>query len=128
MTYHDGSKITKALNYMDRLKAVAKCQGLEGLKIVFTLWEDDENKAGHNTKNKVITKSPKIEVDSKGYARWNFTLFNTFISLANKREDDKKQHEYYVTAEYVGKYKSSGNVNVNNPEAGKTTSPSKLQV
>ena len=125
LTYHDGSKITKALSYMDRLKALAKCQGLEGLKIVFTLWEDDEAKEGHNTKNQYITKSPEIEVDSKGYARWNFTLFNTFISIANKREYEKKQHEYYVTAEYVGKYKSSANVNVNNPEAGKTTSPSK---
>lgn len=125
LTYHDGSKITKALSYRDRLKATAKCQGLEGLKIVFTLWEDDENTAGHNTKNQYITKSPEIEVDSKGYARWNFTLLNTFINLANKREDDKKQHEYYVTAEYLGKYKSSANVNFNNPEAGKATSPSK---
>src|SRR5690606_18617007 len=53
LTYHDGSKITKALSYMDRLKAVAKCQGFEGLKIVFTFWEDDENKAGHNTKKSV---------------------------------------------------------------------------
>lgn len=116
LTYHDGSKITKALSYRDRLKATAKCQGLEGLKIVFTLWEDDENKAGHNTKNQYITKSPEIEVDSKGYARWNFTLFSTFISLANKREDEKKQHEYYVTAEYNGKLKASRNANVNNPE------------
>ena len=66
LTYHDGSKITKALSYMDRLKALAKCQGLEGLKIVFTLWEDDEAKEGHNTKNQYITKSPEIEVDSKG--------------------------------------------------------------
>lgn len=122
LTYHDGSKITKALSYRDRLKATAKCQGLEGLKIVFTLWEDDENKAGHNTKNQYITKSPEIEVDSKGYARWNFTLLNTFINFANKREDHKKQHEYYVTAEYVGKYKSSANVNVNNPSASAPSS------
>lgn len=64
--------------------------GLGRLKNCFTLWEDDENKAGHNTKNQYITKSPEIEVDSKGYARWNFTLLNTFINLANKREDDKK--------------------------------------
>lgn len=116
LTYYDGSKITKALNYMDRLKAVAKCQGLEGLKVVFTLWEDDEDKDGHNTKNQYITKSPEMKVDSKGYARWNFTLFNTYINLANKREDEKKKHEYYVTAEYNGKLRASRNTNVNNPE------------
>lgn len=64
-------------------------------------------------------------MDSKGNVRWDFTLFNTYIALANKREDEKKKHEYYVTAEYVGKYKTSGNVNVNNPDTGKTPTPTK---
>ena len=35
LTYHDGSKITKALSYMDRLKALAKCQGLKRIKNCF---------------------------------------------------------------------------------------------
>ena len=117
LTYQDGSKITKTLNYQDKLRATAKCQALEGEHIVFCLWEDDEKNSGHNKKNQFIEKSPIIQVDSKGYARWNFTLLKTFISLAQKREDEDKKHEYYVTAEYNGKIlNNSGNVNVNNPE------------
>lgn len=117
LTYQDGSKITKTLNYQDRLRATAKCQALEGENIIFYLWEDDEKNSGHNKKNQFIEKSPIIQVDSKGYARWDFTLLRTFISLAQKREDEDKKHEYYVTAEYNGKIlNNSGNVNVNNPE------------
>lgn len=51
-----------------------------------------------------------------GKAIWIFPLSPTFISLANKREDDKKKHEYYVTAEYNGKLNASNNVNANNPD------------
>lgn len=117
LTYQDGSKITKTLSYQDRLRATAKCQNLEGEFVVFQLWEDDEENKGHNKKNQPIIKSPPIKVDTKGYARWNFTLLNTFIRLANMREDDKKNHEYYVTAEYNGKIlEDSGNVNITNPE------------
>ncbi|WP_223607273.1 hypothetical protein [Chryseobacterium sp. OSA05B] len=116
LTYQDGSPVNKKLSYMDRLRATAKCQALEGEYITFSVWEDDEEKSGHHKNNQFIIKSSPVQVDSKGYARWNFTLLNTYISLANKREDDKKQHEYYVTAEYNGKPEASGNVNVNNPE------------
>lgn len=90
---------------------------MEGEGLIFCLWEDDEKDSGHNKKNQFIEKYPAIKVDSKGYARWDFTLLRTFISLAQKREDEDKKHEYYVTAEYNGKIlKDSGNVNVNNPE------------
>lgn len=116
LTYQDGSGVTKTLSYMDRLRATAKCQGLEGEHIIFSLWEDDETGKAHNKKNQLILKSPPTMVDSKGYARWNFTLLNTYIALVNKREDDKKKHEYYVTTEYNGKQEASDNVNVNNPE------------
>ena len=117
LTYQDGSKVIKTLSYQDKLRATAKCQGMEGEGLIFCLWEDDEKDSGHNKKNQFIEKSPIIEVDSKGYARWNFTLLRTFISLAQKREDEDKKHEYYVTAEYNGKIlKDSGNVNVNNLE------------
>ncbi|MCJ8155755.1 hypothetical protein MKJ01_18525 [Chryseobacterium sp. SSA4.19] len=115
LTYEDGSKITKALSYRDRLKAIAKCEGMEGEKVVFTLWEDDTVKGGHNKNNQYITQSPATEVNKYGKATWIFSLSPTFISLANKREDNKKQHEYYVTAEYNGKINSSGNVNADNP-------------
>lgn len=125
LTYQDGSSINKALSYKDQLRAIAKCQGLEGEQITFSLWEDDEIGKGHNNKNQFITKSPPIQVDSKGNARWNFTLLNAFISIANKREDDKKKHEYYVTAEYSGKLKASDNVNANNPEYKAPTIPPK---
>lgn len=37
LTYEDGSKISKALSYRDRLKATAKCEGMEGKKVVFNL-------------------------------------------------------------------------------------------
>lgn len=116
LTYEDGSKISKALSYKDRLKATAKCEGMEGEKVIFNLWEDDSEKAGHNKNNQYITKSPPIEVNKYGKAIWVFPLSPTFISLANKREDDKKKHEYYVTAEYNGKLDASNNVNANNPD------------
>ncbi|PWN66519.1 peptidoglycan recognition protein family protein [Chryseobacterium oncorhynchi] len=125
LTYQDGSSINKALSYKDQLRAIAKCQGLEGEQITFSLWEDDEIGKGHNNKNQFITKSPPIQVDSKGNARWSFTLLNAFISIANKREDDKKKHEYYVTAEYSGKLKASDNVNAKNPEYKAPTIPPK---
>lgn len=125
LTFHDGSPVNKKLSYRDRLWATAKCQGLEGEHIVFTLWEDDERGDGHNKKNQSIVKSPPIPVDSQGYARWNFTLLNTYIAIANKREDDKKQHEYYVTAEYNGKMKASDNANANNPEYKAPSAPPK---
>ena len=125
LTYQDGSAVTKTLSYMDRLRATAKCQGLEGEAISFSLWEDDERGDGHNKKNQFILKSPPIMVDSQGYARWNFVLLNTYIALANQREDDKKQHEYYVTAEYSGKLKASDNVNANNPDYKAPTPPPK---
>lgn len=48
LTYRDGTKITKTLSYRDWLKAIARCEGMEGEKIIFTLWEDDSEKAGHN--------------------------------------------------------------------------------
>lgn len=125
LTYQDGSTITKSLSYMDRLHATVKCQNLEGHYITLSLWEDDEKHEGHHKKNQFITKSPPIHVDSKGYARWNFTLLSTYISIANKREDDKKQHEYYILAEYNGKLQASDNVNVNNPEYKIPPPPSK---
>lgn len=117
LTYENGNTINKTLSYRDRLQATATCEGLEGEKIVFKLWEDDEAKNGHNNKNQFITKSLPIEVNKFGKAKWNFALNPTFISLANKREDDKSKHEYYVTAEFNGKIlEDSQNVNVTNPE------------
>lgn len=123
LTYQDGSKITKPLSYKDHLMATAKCEGLEGYTITFTLWEDDETKSGHHTRNQFITKSLPIAVDKFGKARWMFSLSPTFISLASKREDDRKKHEYYVTAEYNGKIDASQNVNVNNPDAQASKPP-----
>ncbi len=124
LTYQDGSAISKTLSYQDRLRATAKCQNLQGEYIIFELWEDDESGSGHNRKNQSIIKSPPISVDSRGYARWDFTLLKTFISLAQKREGDDKKHEYYVTAEYNGKIlEGSKNVNVANPEPRITITP-----
>ncbi|AZB25491.1 M23 family metallopeptidase [Chryseobacterium bernardetii] len=125
LTFQDGTPVNKKLSYRDRLWATAKCQGLEGEPIVFTLWEDDEKGDGHNKKNQSVVKSPPVLVDSQGYARWNFTLLNTYIAIANQREDDKKQHEYYVTAEYNGKIKASDNANADNPEYKAPSTPHK---
>ncbi|AZA93108.1 Predicted chitinase [Chryseobacterium nakagawai] len=125
LTFQDGTAVNKKLSYKDRLTATAKCQGLEGEHIILTLWEDDENGDGHNNKNQSIVKSPPVLVDSQGNARWNFTLLNTYIALANQREDDKKQHEYYVTAEYNGKLKASDNATADNPEYKAPPAPSR---
>lgn len=117
LTYEDGTKINKTLSYRDRLKATAICEGLEGEKILFKLWEDDEAKIGHNIKNQFVTKSSPIQVNKFGKAQWSFSLNPTFISLANRKEDDKSKHEYYVTAEFNGKIlEDSQNVNVTNTE------------
>lgn len=125
LTFQDGTPVNKKLSYQDRLWAIAKCKGMEGEHVIFTLWEDDEKGDGHNKKNQSIVKSPPVLVDSQGNARWNFTLLNTYIALANQREDDKKQHEYYITAEYNGKLKASDNANANNPEYKAPPAPPK---
>lgn len=125
LTFQDGTPVNKKLSYQDRLWAVAKCQGMEGEHIIFTLWEDDEQGQGHNKKNQSIVKSPPVLVDSQGNARWNFALLTTYIAIANKREDDQKQHEYYVTAEYNGRLKASDNANANNPEYKAPPAPPK---
>lgn len=125
LTFQDGTPVNKKLSYQDRLWAIAKCKGLEGEHIIFTLWEDDEKGDGHNKKNQSIVKSPPVLVDSQGNARWNFALLSTYIAIANQREDDKKQHEYYVTAEYNGKLKASDNANANNPEYKAPPTPTK---
>ncbi|WP_068942155.1 hypothetical protein [Chryseobacterium timonianum] len=125
LTFQDGTPVNKKLSYQDRLWAIAKCQGMEGEHIIFTLWEDDERGDGHNKKNQSIVKSPPVLVDSQGNARWNFALLSTYIAIANQREDDKKQHEYYVTAEYNGKLKASDNANANNPEYKAPPAPPK---
>jgi murein DD-endopeptidase MepM/ murein hydrolase activator NlpD len=125
LTFQDGTPVNKKLSYKDRLWATAKCQGMEGEYITFSLWEDDEIGEGHNKKNQFILKSSPVQVDSKGYARWNFALLNTYISIANKREDDKKKHEYYVIAEYKGKLKASDNASVDDPEYKAPTPPPK---
>lgn len=116
ITYQDGSRVTKPLSYRDRLRAIAHCKNLEGQFINLGLWEDHEKGNGHSKKNKLIIKSPPILVDTKGYARWNFNLIPTFVTLSLKREDNKKYQEYYVTAEYNGKIQASDNVNTNIPQ------------
>ncbi|WP_261511315.1 hypothetical protein [Chryseobacterium paludis] len=116
ITYQDGSRVTKPLSYRDRLRAIAHCKNLEGQFINLGLWENYEKGNGHSKKNKLIIKSPPILVDTKGYARWNFNLIPTFVTLSLKREDNKKYQEYYVTAEYNGKIQASDNVNTNNPQ------------
>lgn len=113
LSYQDGSKISKALSYMDQLRAVAKFKNMAGEKVTFSLWEDDTKGAGHNKENILIAFSGPVQIDSKGNARWDFTLLNTFALFAMAREDDNKQHEYYVLVEYNGNSKASGNVNVN---------------
>ncbi|MDN3694159.1 hypothetical protein QWZ06_18705 [Chryseobacterium tructae] len=125
LTFQDGTPVNKKLSYQDRLWAIAKCKGMEGEHIIFTLWEDDEKGDGHNKKNQSIVKSPPVLVDSQGNARWNFALLSTYIAIANQREDDKKQHEYYITAEYNGKLKASDNANANNPEYKAPPAPPK---
>jgi predicted chitinase len=109
-----GNKITKPLHYKDTVRAKAHCAGMFGQAIYLSLWEDDSKGAGHNPASQFIAKKAAI-VDAYGMAEASFSLLATYMSLAMKREEENKKHEYYVTAEFFGIVKAaSRNANVEN--------------
>ena len=114
LLYVDDTK-GSTFSFMEKLRAKANCVGLFGKELVFTLWEDDAEKSGHNSKNLFIN-SKKGKVNSKGFAKVEFTLSKVLMHKAMQGEADTKQLEFYVTVEYFKKNKhATENVNINNP-------------
>ncbi|MGM5630056.1 LysM peptidoglycan-binding domain-containing protein [Apibacter raozihei] len=117
--------IKRKLSYAETLFARAQCTGMEGETLYFSLWEDDAPGAGHskeNEENFIATKQAQVV---NGRAEVSFSLiYSTMAPIANRKipagqKDEGKYHEYYVTVtRYEGAEpeKSSGNVDVNNPD------------
>ncbi|MFC6269756.1 CHAP domain-containing protein [Frigoriflavimonas asaccharolytica] len=114
LLYVDDTK-GSTFSFMEKLRAKANCVGLFGNELVFTLWEDDAEKSGHNSKNLFID-SKKGKINSKGFAIVEFTLSKALMHKAMQGEADTKQLEFYVTVEYFKNNKhATENVNINNP-------------
>lgn len=121
----NGKKVITPLSYEDTLVAKAYCTDMEGESLHFTLWEDDALKEGHNKINEVnkINPIPQRAVVKKGIARVSFNMAKYTLAsrianmqIAKGDKDEGKTHEYYVTAEYYGKWEASNNANLKNPE------------
>ncbi|MGO4710098.1 hypothetical protein AB4Y90_13465 [Chryseobacterium sp. 2TAF14] len=97
------------------MRARAQCVNLNGKKLKFTLWEDDETGEGHNAKNLLI-ETKEATVDSTGVATAEFMLTRALMQKAMQGETDPKHLEFYVTVEYFSHNKhATDNLNVDNP-------------
>lgn len=114
LQYVDDSPGT-VFSFREKMRARAQCVNLNGKKLKFTLWEDDETGEGHNTKNLLI-ETKEATVDRTGVATAEFMLTRALMQKAMQGETDPKQLEFYVTVEYFSHKKhATDNVNVNNP-------------
>ncbi|MDR2206477.1 MAG: hypothetical protein LBE36_10045, partial [Flavobacteriaceae bacterium] len=118
----NGEPPTNPMNYTDTLIARAYCTDMEAQTLYFTLWEDDAEGAGHNSINKNINTLPVPAMVKKGVAeaRFNMATYTMASIIANMQiakgdKNEGKNHEYYVTAEYLGKLEAGNNVNIANP-------------
>ena len=135
--FNKGAKDVNKARYTDTLVARAYCIGMVNKEIEFQLWEDDAKGKGHddainknNTDSKFIFKAT---VNQKGIAEAKIPLSSDpklLQKIANKylMAGDKTEganHEYYVTASYLGDIKGASQVNVDvkNPDNNKTQKP-----
>lgn len=134
--FNRGKKDVNTANYRDTLVAQAFCTGLFGKEIEFQLWEDDAAGEGHNAtvnKNNKIPRVYKATVNEKGLAEAKISLSadeKIMREIANKflmkgDADEGANHEYYVTATYLGKGEKASQVNVlvTNPDQKTTPKP-----
>ncbi|WP_282631060.1 hypothetical protein [Empedobacter sedimenti] len=135
--FNKGAKDVNKASYTDTLVARAYCIGMVDKEIEFQLWEDDAKGKGHDaTVNKNNTDSKfifKATVNRKGIAEAKIPLSsdpkllqkiaNRYLMAGDKTEG--ANHEYYVTASYLGDIKGASQVNVDvkNPDNNKTQKP-----
>ena len=127
--FNRGAKDSNKAGYHDTLIAQAHCIALFNQEIEFHLWEDDAPGKGHNAainKNNRHTRVYKGVVNEKGIAEVRIPLStderilrqmaNQYLMRGDKNEG--ANHEYYVTASYVGKIQGASqmNVSVANPD------------
>uniref|UniRef100_A0AAU6WUE6 Uncharacterized protein n=1 Tax=Chryseobacterium endophyticum TaxID=1854762 RepID=A0AAU6WUE6_9FLAO len=121
--FNRGKKDVNKASYRDTLVAQAFCTGLFGKEIEFQLWEDDAPGKGHDAavnKNNKIPHTFKATVNEKGIAEVKISLSadekimrqiaDKFLMRGDK--DEGANHEYYVTATYLGKGEKASHVNV----------------
>ena len=127
--FNRGKKDVNKADYRDTLVAQAFCTALFGKEIEFQLWEDDAKGDGHDAavnKNNRIPRVYKATVNERGIAEARISLIadeKVMRQIANKfvmkgDTDEGANHEYYVTATYLGKGEKASQVNVNvtNPD------------
>ena len=127
--FNRGKKDVNKADYRETLVAQAFCTGLFGKEIEFQLWEDDGKGEGHNAaanRNNRIPRVYKATVNEKGIAEAKISLSadeKIMRQIANKYlmkgdADEGADHEYYVTASYLGKGEKASQVNVlvSNPD------------
>ncbi|MFL9833581.1 glycoside hydrolase family 19 protein [Chryseobacterium terrae] len=114
LQYVDDSPGT-VFSFREKMRARAQCVNLNGKKLKFTLWEDDEAGEGHNAKNLLI-ETKEATVDRSGVATAEFMLTRALMQKAMQGEADPQKLEFYVTVEYFSNKKhATDNVSIDNP-------------
>ncbi|MCX8532812.1 peptidoglycan DD-metalloendopeptidase family protein [Chryseobacterium luquanense] len=114
LQYVDDSPGT-VFSFTEKMRARAQCVNLNGEKLKFTLWEDDEAGEGHNAKNLLI-ETKEARVDQTGVAVAEFMLTRALMQKAMQGEADAKQLEFYITVEYFSHTKhATDNYKLDNP-------------
>lgn len=102
-------------SYTEKLVASAETVNLGGQKLKFSLWEDDADIEGHNSRNLLI-ETKEATVNRQGTATAEFMLTRALMQKAMQGETDPGKLEFYVTVEYFSHNKhATNNVNVDNP-------------
>ncbi|WP_228462891.1 glycosyl hydrolase 108 family protein [Chryseobacterium caseinilyticum] len=103
-------------SYTEKLIASAETTNLGGEKLKFSLWEDDADNEGHNSRNLLI-ESKEATVNREGTATAEFMLTRALMQKAMQGETDPRQLEFYVTVEYFSHRKhATDNIHINNPQ------------
>lgn len=118
-----GNKPIKQFAYGGWFIARIHAIHMERRRIFATLWEDDSKGSGHNKANTFIKSETGIV--KEGIADIKFFLDPSNVWLANAKlapgdQNEGKNHEYYITAEFFFNGSphnlASNNINVPNPD------------